>query len=386
MKKCVLILTILALLAGCGGGEPESSSGVPLRLPSSSAVSSSSAAPTVPETPEIDYFDSNGVSFEYPYGWLAEDDGRFITLNSPAELNCSILMTDISYEVSLFMAGKGDMEDSIDSLVVKYSDLVTQGAPRENYEYNWQQDDAGEMRATTSFNYDYNGNPYFVFVDVDQVGSRVFLSVCLAPDDERQAEMVEAYAAISNSFTADGTEGALAPANLSDLGFPEPPNGFERFYSPVTGQYFIYPDDWNHANNVHDANVILFNDEGALMVTENWTETFFEYYNSNGQDLEDCFSRFLDECAGTLESIYNEVPRYHDFQLMATENQELIKATFNYTVSAGTGRCFAELGYREFGGEEYVQATLCLYRIGDSYSIDLFSIIMDSIIIYYPDL
>ncbi len=71
---------------------------------------------------------------------------------------------------------------------------------------------------------------------------------------------------------------------------------------------------------------------------------------------------------------------------MATENQELIKATFNYTVSQGTGRCFAELGYREFGGEEYVQATLCLYRIGDSYSIDLFSIIMDSIIIYYPDL
>jgi hypothetical protein len=295
-------------------------------------------------------------------------------------------MTDISYEVSLFMAGKGDMEDSIDSLVVKYSDIVTAGSPRENYEYNWQIDDAGEMRATTNFNYEYNNNPYFVFVDVDQAGSRVFLSICLAPDDDRKNEMAEVYSGVSGSFSAAGAEGTLEPANLSDLGFPEAPQGFERFYSPVTGQFFVYPSEWNLVNNVHDDSVILFNDEGALMLTENWTETFFERYNSNGNDMEDCFSGFLDECAGALEQIYGEVPAYHDFQLMATENQELIKATFNYTVAEGTGRCFAELGYREFDGKEYVQATLCLYKIGDSYSIDLFSIIMDSIVIYYPTL
>jgi hypothetical protein len=381
------MMAAILLLAGCGGGEDSSgeasssqSSGITVKSPSSSIQ----IAPA--ESVMTSFSAENGISFEYPDDWTVEDDGQFVSLHSPVELDCAILMTDVSYEVSLFMAGRGDMEVSIDSLVNKYTDIVTSGSPRENYDYNWQVDDAGEMRATTNFNYVYNDKNYFGFVDVDQVGSRVFLSICLAPDDDRQNDMAEVYSTVSSSFSATNTDGTLEPANLSDLGFPEPPQGFERFYSPVTGQYFIYPSDWNMANNVHDENIVLFNDEGALMLTENWTDTFFANWDSNGNDIEACFDVFLNECAASLETIYGEVPRYHDFEYMATENQELIKATFNYTVSAGTGRCFAELGYREFDGQEYVQATLALYKPGDSYSIDMFSIIMDSIVIYYPTL
>lgn len=380
-----LLLTGMVLISGCDKKTPQTQE-------SPSDPSSSAPGLTKPgadsggQAPR--QFTSTGLdlSFEYPGDWSVEEGGNSVIVTSPANQNCAIMIADISYEVSLFLAGRGDMENSIDALVDKYADSLAGDSTKGNYDYSWDQTDSGNIQAKASFTYSAGSGTYQGLVDVEQIGSRVFLSAVISPDDNRREAASAAYGNLNATFQADGTGGTLEPANLSDLGFPVPPRGFEQFYSPVTGQYFIYPDDWTMVNNVHDSSVILVNDSGALMLTENWTDTFFEHYNSNGNDLEDCFDEFLIECEGALETIYGEVPRYRDFQLMSTKNQELIKATFNYTVSAGTGRCFAELGVREFGGKEYVQATLCLYKVGDSYSIDLFSIIMDSIMIYYPAL
>lgn len=379
----ILAITCILSLAGCDTKKPQN----PAPPVTEESSKPGLAATPSPSEPIAIGFESNAmdISFNYPSDWSVEESGNSVMIASPADQNSAIMIVDISYEVSLFLAGHGDMESSIDALIDKYSDMLSGNATKENYDYFWDQSESGNIQAKASFDCNSTIGRINGVVDVEQVGGRVFLSVCIAPSGSTQAvEFV--YGELNKSFSAGGTDGALEPADLSALGFPEAPSGFERFYSPVTGQFFIYPWDWNVVNNVHDDSVILFNEKGALMISENRTDKFFERYNSNGNDVEDCFDDFLDECAGALETIYQETPRYHDFQYGSTKNEELIKATFNYTVKQGTGRCFAEFGVREFEGQEYVQATLCLYKVGDSYSIDMFSIIMDSTVIYYPNL
>jgi hypothetical protein len=322
----------------------------------------------------------NGVSFEYPSDWSLEEESNGVILAAP-DGDSAIMIADITYEVSLFLAGHGDLESSVDALINKYADRLAGDSVKEEYEYTWNQLENGNIKANAVFTYNANQG----MVDVEQIGGRVFLSVVITPAGD-QAAAAETYRNLNGTFFAEGTDGALAPADLTELGFPEPPSGFNQFYSPVTGQYFIYPNDWTVINNIYDDCVMLANDQGALMLTENWTKQFEAEYYDNAGDLESCFSLFLDECAGALETRYGEYPSYSDFDLLATENQELIKAAFNYDVSEGTGRCFAELGSRMFNDKEYIQATLALYKPGDQYSIDMFSIIMDSIMIYYPTL
>ncbi|MCL2035681.1 MAG: hypothetical protein FWG94_13275 [Oscillospiraceae bacterium] len=386
-KTAVILAIVLAfsmILAGCNDKEKPAEPVTDLKTP----AQNSPQTPAAPATPVNITYNSSGlaISFEHPENWNVEENGNMVFVSSPPASDSMIVIADITYEVELFLAGHGDLENSVEALVDKYQSLVTQNSTLTSYEYNWDQSGGGNIQAKANFTYTTTAGIYKGLVDVEQLGGRVFLSITVGPNDGRADELAEVYGHLNATFVAQYTDRQLQPADLSDLGFPEPPRGFERFYSPVSGQYFIFPSDWTLVSNPHDSTVILVNDRGALMLTTNWTETFFEHYNSNGNDLEDCFDEFLLECAEALEMIYGEVPRYHDFAPMRTENQELIKATFNYTVSSGTGRAFAELGYRESGGQEFVQATLCLYKAGDSYSIDMFSIIMDSTHILFPEL
>jgi hypothetical protein len=380
-----LLLAGAILLSGCND---KSQQAAPTQVPSEVQDEASNApapglvrqeAQTFTEfiSPSLD------LGFEYPGGWSVEESTNSALITSPASENITIAIADISYEVSLFLAGHGDMETSIEALVHKYTDSVA-GATLSNYEYSFNEAN-GNIQAKNSFTYSLDGSNYRGLVDVEQGGSRVFLSLVLSPDDNRWEDALAAYHHLNATFYAGGTEGTLQSANLTELGFPEAPSGFYRYYNPVTGQFFFYPIDWTITSPPYDASVMLSNEYGAIMITQNWTDTFFAYYN-NGYDLEECFDIYLDEVASGIQAMFGETPRYHDYRRMEVKNQELIKATFNYTVSAGTGRAFAELGSREMNGEEYVQATIAMYRADDSYSIDMFSIIMDSTLIYFPNL
>lgn len=371
------VLLLPLCLTACGGGaESGGSSRVEI------SIAESASEPVQQNTWPGYESNANGISFSHPENWTVKESGNTITVVSPAELDSAIMLADITYETTLFLAGHGDLETSIDSLMGKYADMLVEGATMENYTYNWDIDDNGEMVSTCSFTYQ-DGGSYKGNVVVDQVGGRVFLIAYLCPDT-RKAETDPIYNQIHQSVLLDNTDVPLEAANLTDLGFPEAPAGFYRFYNPVTGQFFMYPDDWDLVTSPHDSYVMLYNDRGAVMITENWTDRFYEIYNSNGKDEKECFDYFLDECDSVLQEFWEEQPRYSGFQYLTTKNQELIKGAFDYTVGEGTGRCFAELGVRPFNGDDKIQGTMCMYRGGDQYSIDLFSVIMDSTVIYYP--
>lgn len=337
------------------------------------------------EQPTAQSFTSNkkDISFEYPTGWAVKEDSNMVIVSAPEDLAGAIIMADITYEVSLFLAGHGNMENSVNALAEKYALIACGSDAMESYSYNWQTGENGDIRATAAFSF---GGMLLGFVDIEQVGSRVFLSISIAPNDERQDAISTAYTDINTSFNPGDTSGSLEPANLSDLGFAEAPSGFERFYNPVTGQFFMFPSDWQLASTGNDDYVALVNEYGAIMLMRNWTDEFYNIYNNNGNDISDCFDYFLDDCASELESLWGPL-KYSGFQYMTPEGYELIKAPFNYTVQDGsTGRCFAELAQRPWDGTDYIQGTMALYKPGDSYSIDMFSVIMDTTLILYPDL
>jgi hypothetical protein len=372
-----LALTLVLALAGCGDkADSDPGDTKPGLVADSPAGGLQPAAST-----EQFSSDALALSFAYPGDWALEEEGQIITISAPSGQGSVILIADVTYETSLMLAGYGDAEASIDAMLDKYAGKLCGDASMENYDYTWDETD-GQLRASASFTFGANSG----FVDVDQVGSRVFLSAVASPAASFDTAL-SIYSELNGTFAAQNTDGDLPIANLSDLGFPEAPSGFDRFYSPITGQFFFYPSQWYIHSSPHDDAIIIYNDSGAIMITENWTESFYELYNANGNDEVACFDSFLNECAATVES-YNEwTPDYYDFEYLATENQELIKAVFNYDVPGGTGRCFAEFGVREGLNEgdttDYIQGTLCMYAPGDSYSIDTFSIIMDSIVIFY---
>lgn len=381
ISVCLLCLALVPALAGCGGGGAASAPEMSIRESSASAEPAQAAAATKTYRSE-----ANSLSFDYPANWTVSEDANVVTVLSAAEEDCGAVFADISYEISLFLAGRGDLETSVRALMRKYAETLAGGAALENYSPTVSVTGSNEIVAEATFSYKPSGGGgNAAYIGITQVGGRVILDLFTASGSS-PATAVDAYKAIVDSLTLTNYDVPLGPANLSDLGFPEAPQGFYRFYNPVTGQFFIYPDDWELTSTTNDDFVALVNEYGAIMLMQNWTEDFYPIYNNNGNDIEECFDQFLIECADVLEGAYGQV-RYSGFQYMSPKGNELIKAPFNYTLKNGnTGRCFAELSKRPMGGTDYIQGTMALYRPGDSYSIDMFSIIMDSTIIYYPEL
>lgn len=331
----------------------------------------------------------NDMYFDYPSDWVLSEDENVIILYSEYE-DAAIMLVDISYEITLFLAGHGDMETSVLALMDKYSDFLAAEGIIDTYTPDITISSDGEVIGETVFSYTMpDGTVYYATIGITQVGGRVIMDLLSYSDlnnDDEAEYIYDMYLSVIESVEVGGTDYELTPANLSDLGLPEAPAGFERFYSPVSGQFFIYPDTWEIVTTPYDYYVMIYNDSGAIMITENWTDSFYDIYNSNGNDEVECFDYFLEECAGVVESFNDWEPDYYDFEYMTPENQELIKATFNYDVPGATGRCFAEFGVRTSDDIDYIQGTLCMYAPGDSYSIDMFSIIMDSTLIYFPEL
>lgn len=366
-----------ALFSACG--DKGASSSVPEMSVRESASSQAAAS-------NMQNYQSsqNALTFDYPADWTVSEDGNVITITAPAGQNATALIADITYETTLFLGGQNTIEEAATALMLKYGDLLAGGSEKSQYDESASAD-GDRVTAKVSFAFSSDGKDMQGYVDIFQVGGRVMLSAFVSPlgaDD-----LFASREAIAESCQLENTDAPLEPADLYDeLGLPYPPEGFYGYYNPVTGQFFFFPDDWQLTSNDSNAFVTLVNDEGAVMIMENWTDTFYSYYNSNGQDVEECFDYFLNECAALLESEFGDIT-YSGFQYMATEGEELIKAPFNYTLANGaTGRCFAELSVRPHGGTDYVQATMALYKPGDQYSIDMFSIIMDSTVILYPDL
>lgn len=382
-KTTAVFLTLAAAAMLLGGCKKEAAKPVsPATEAAETTVSAGLARPEASALKEY-YSPDIEVSFQYPGGWSTEEGENFIVLSSPEDEDSAIMIADVSFEISLFLAGGSDMEDAVDALIGKYSDVLSGDAVRDNYEYDWNQDDNGNVRAKAGFNFENDGKNYVGLVDGEQVGGRVFLSVCIAPADERKDAAWEVYNGLNESFTSGGVDSTLEAADLGALGFPEAPGGYGRLYSPVTGQFLIYPDSCTILTGPEDDGILLANEKGAMMYTENWTKKFNKY-TENGYDAAQCFEEFLTECRGALETICGETPQYQDPVYQNPANQELVKAGFDYTISTGTGHCFAELGRRPWDGTDYVQATMFLYKPGDRESVNMFNPVTDSSLILFP--
>ncbi len=201
MKAAVFALVLSLLLAGCGGGKgdviPEESSSSRMSI-----KSSSSTAPASPPEPELAAYNSAiGISFEYPDDCTVETEGNLIAITAPSEQDYAIIVADISYEVSLFLAGHGDIESSIDALVNKYADALAGDSVKENYEYIWDPSPDGNIRAGARYTYESNGKSYAGTVDAGQVGSRVILGILIAPGDDRQEDAKAVYQNLNMSLS-----------------------------------------------------------------------------------------------------------------------------------------------------------------------------------------
>lgn len=364
-----LLLVLLLLLCACGDKQKE--------------VASPTPAPEV--TVRKYTSEANGLSFSYPVGWTIQESGSSIAITSVAGLDCGGVLVDITHEVELFLAGHGDIASSVEALMQKHALLFTGGSPLNDYtpKVNIAQD--GSVAGAVVFSYQDDGKTYEGQLAISQFGGRVLLDLFgRERGAQKAAELDAMYESIILSLQLSGTEGTLAPADLSELGFPEAPDGCYSYYNPITGQFLTVPDELDVISAPYEDKVVLYNNDYGLMVTENWTDRFNEVYASTG-DLKQCYAEFLSECLEVVETVFGQKVVYRDFKYQPGGNSgELVRASFYIDPDGTPIRCFAEIAARG-SDNQYAQGTLVIYSaINEKAGKTLFNSAMDNSAIEFP--
>ncbi len=364
-----LLLLLMLLFAACGDKQKE----VALSTPA-------------PEVAARDYkSEENGLSFSYPVGWTIQESGSVITITSVAGLDCGGLISDITHEVELFLAGHGDLSASVEALMQKHALLFTGGSPLNGYtpKVNIAQD--GSIAGAAVFSYEDEGKTYEAQLAISQFGGRVLLDLFGREQGAQKADEMDAmYQSIILSLQLSGTEGTLAPADLSVLGFPDAPEGCYSYYNPITGQFLTIPCELDVISEPYEEKVVLYSGDYGLMVTENWTDRFNEVYASTG-DLKQCYAEFLSECLEVVETVFGQKVVYRDFKYQSGGNNgELVRAAFYIDPDGTPIRCFAEIAARG-SDDQYAQGTLVIYSaVNETAGRALFNSAMGNSAIEFP--
>ncbi|HWR23453.1 MAG TPA: hypothetical protein VN366_08245, partial [Feifaniaceae bacterium] len=191
---------------------------------------------------------------------------------------------------------------------------------------------------------------------------------------EKAAELDGMYESIIASLQVTGTEGALTPADLTELGFPEAPDGCYSYYNPITGQFLIIPNEIDILSGPYDSQVLLHNADYGLLVTGNWTDRFSAIYESG--TIEQCYAAYLGECLDIVETVFNQQLIYRDLKyLSGSDYGELIKASFYIDPDGTAVRCFAELATRG-SNDQYVQGTFTVSDPDNKAARAAFNVVM----------
>ncbi|HWS29949.1 MAG TPA: hypothetical protein VN512_07515 [Clostridia bacterium] len=363
----VLLLILTLLFGGCGDGKE-------------------AEAPAAVVSVREYESKANGLSFSYPVGWTVQESGSAITITSVAGLDCGAAIVDITNQVELFLAGHGDLIASVEALMQKNAALFAGGSTLESYAPNVTVAQNGSVVGVATFSYQQGGKTYDCQLAVTQFGGRVLLDVFGRDRNaEKAAELDSMYESTIASLQLNGTEGVLTPADLTELGFPEAPYGCYRYYNPVSGQFLIIPETYSIFSKPYDRQVVLYSEDYGMIVTQNWTDRFYELYSSNGGDLEQCYAVYLDECLDVAETVLGRQVAYRNFKYDTTViRKELIKARFYIDLDWGEVRCFAELAARGTD-DQYVQGTFVMsYTYDVNAAIDASNVVMGYSEIVFP--
>lgn len=334
----------------------------------------------------------NGLSFSYPSDWTVEEQGVNFTITAPNGYDAAIVLVDATYQMSLYLAGYGDLTSSSEAILYKYANFTANGDVLTSYDPRVELAADGSVSGDALFSFGAGSVSYSGLVGITQHGGRVLIDLHMSGSDTSYtSEQLQSFSMlVLDSLALDHTDVPLEPADLTELGFPAAPVGMNNYYNPATGYFLQYPDGCTALSSPYADTVVIHHEaSNSFLIAVNWTDTFNTEYERSGRDLEACYNMFLFEMSDVLSTVFDAQPDFVNFKVQpGGDNGELYRGTFTTSTSNGVqGDSFAEISTRG----DYVQGIFYLYgderdSVYGMQARNAFNAVLDTTMIVYPQL